>query len=105
MENDPSQRSLAARKAIEKECCELFSIPARSPDLNPIENMFHLVKKQLEYQVRDGCIIRETWQEIKRRVISKTLYNVPVEYVNNLITSMPRRIDAVAKADEYRTKY
>ena len=104
MDNDPSQRSLAARKAIKKECCELFSIPARSPDLNPIENIFHLVKKQLEYQVRDGRIIRETWQEFKSRVI-KTLYNVPVEYVNNLITSMPRRIDAVAKADGYRTKY
>ena len=96
MDNDPSQRSLAARKAIKKECCELFSIPARSPDLNPIENMFHLVKKQLEYQV--------IWQEFKSRVI-KTLYNVPVEYVNNLITTMPRRIDAVAKADGYRTKY
>ena len=104
MDNDPSQRSLAAWKAIKKECCELFSIPARSPDLNPIENMFHLVKKQLECQVRDGHIIRETWQEFKSRVI-KTLYNVPVEYVNNLITSMRRRIDAVAKADGYRTKY
>ena len=30
MDTDPSQRSLAARKAIKKECCELFSIPARS---------------------------------------------------------------------------
>ena len=37
--------------------------------------------------------------------VIKTLYNVPVEYVNNLITSMPRRIDAVAKADGHRTKY
>ena len=60
MDNDPSQRSLAARKAIKTECCELFSIPARSPDLNPIENMFHLVKK-----IRDVHIIRETWQEFK----------------------------------------
>ena len=104
MDNDPSQRSLAARKSIKKERCELFSIPARSPDLNPIENMFHLVKKQLECQVRDGHIIRETWQEFKSRVI-KTLYNVHVEYVNNLIISMPRRIDAEAKVDGDRTKY
>ena len=27
MDNDQSQRSAAARKAIEKECCELFCIP------------------------------------------------------------------------------
>ena len=104
MDNDPSQRSLAARKAIKKECCELFCIPPRSPHLNPIENMFHLVKKQLECQVRDRHIIRETWQEFKSRV-KKTLYNVPVDYVNNIITSMPRRIHAVVKADGFRTKY
>ena len=39
------------------------------------------------------------------KVVIKTLYNVPVEYVNNLITSMPRRIDAVATVYGYRTKY
>ena len=104
MDNDPSQRSVAARKAIKKEYCELFCIPPRSPDLNPIENMFHLVKKQLECQVRDRHIIRETWQEFKSRV-KKTLCNVPVDYVNNIITSMPRRIHAVVKADGFRTKY
>ena len=48
MDNDPFQRSVAACKAIEKECCELFCIPARSPHLNPIENMFHIAKKGLE---------------------------------------------------------
>ena len=69
MDNDPSQRSVAARKAIEKECCELFCIPARSPDLNPIENMFHIAKKGLERQVIDSQIVRETWQEFKSRGI------------------------------------
>ena len=43
MDNDPSQRSLAAKTAIKEEGCELFCIPERSPDLNPIENMFHIV--------------------------------------------------------------
>ena len=32
MDNDPSQRSLAAKTAIKEEGCELFCIPARSPD-------------------------------------------------------------------------
>ena len=100
MDNDASQRSLAARKAIKKECCELFSFSARSPGLNSTENMFHLVMKQPQCQVRDVHIIRETWHEFKSNVI-KTLYDVPVEYVNNIIISMPRRIDAVAKANGY----
>ena len=91
MDNDPSQRSVAARKAIEKECCELFCIPARSPDLNPIENMFHIAKKGLERQVIDSQIVRETWQEFKSRVI-KTLHYIPVDYVDNIITSVPKQI-------------
>ena len=104
MDNNPSQRSVAARKAKEKECCELFCIPARSPDLNPIENMFHIAKKELERQVIDSQIVRETWQEFKSRVI-KTLHNIPVDYVDNIITSMPKRINAVSQRNGYETKY
>jgi len=45
MDNDPSQRSKAARNAITNAGATLFEIPPRSPDLNPIENLFHIVKK------------------------------------------------------------
>ena len=45
MDNNPSQRSKAARKAINDSGATLFEIPPRSPDLNPIENLFHIVKK------------------------------------------------------------
>ena len=60
MDNDPSQRSLAAKTAIKEEGCELFCIPARSPDLNPIENMFHIVKKLETHRlcVRHGNNLR-----------------------------------------------
>jgi transposase len=46
MDNDPSQTSKG--KAMEKSEAEFHKIPATSPDLNPIENLFHLVKKSLE---------------------------------------------------------
>ena len=63
--------------------------------------MFHIAKKELERQVIDSQIVRETWQEFKSRVI-KTLHNIPVD---NIITSMPKRIDAVLQRHMYRTKY
>ena len=44
--------------------------------------------------------MRETWEQFKTRVI-KTLYNVSVDYVNNIITSMPKRIHAVLQADGF----
>ena len=28
--------------------CRMFAIPPRSPDINPIENIFHLVRRQLQ---------------------------------------------------------
>ena len=37
MDNNPSQRSKAAKKAINDAGATLFEIPARSPDLNPLK--------------------------------------------------------------------
>ena len=46
-DGDPSQNSAVARKALNRIGAKLFSIPPRTPDLNPIENAFHLVKRSL----------------------------------------------------------
>ena len=37
-------------KALEDIEAEMHVIPPRSPDLNPIDNMFHIVKNDLERQ-------------------------------------------------------
>jgi transposase len=50
MDNDPSQTSKVAVKAFEDIEAEIHVIAPRSPDLNPIENMFHIVKNDLERQ-------------------------------------------------------
>ena len=89
MDNDPSQRSVAARKAIEKECCELFGKISRLKSNQ--KHVSYSKKKELERQVIDSQIVRETWQEFKSGVI-KTLHNIPVDYIDNIITSMPKRI-------------
>ena len=39
-DGDPSQKSAKAKKAMMQVNAEIFSIPARSPDMNPIENVF-----------------------------------------------------------------
>ena len=46
-DGDLSQNSLKTRNAIFDVGGRMFSIPHRSPDINPIENVFHLVKKKL----------------------------------------------------------
>jgi transposase len=104
MDNDPSQRSKVAKKAINDSGATLFEIPVRSSDLNPIENLFHIVKKQLESQAISECIYQETWPEFKARV-RKTILKIPTTYINNLLLSMPKRIDDVIKCKRFRTKY
>ena len=46
-DGDPRQNSKVPRKAMESVGCQLFEIPPRSPDTNPIENVFHLIRCQL----------------------------------------------------------
>ena len=104
MDNDPSQRSKAARKAINEAGATLFAIPPRSPDLNPIENLFHIVKNQLDKEALTKAIHLETWQQFSARV-HKTILQIPISFINNLLLSMPKRIDAVIKCKGHRTKY
>ena len=50
MDNDPSQRSKLARDALHDVGAEGLDIPPRSPDLNPIENVFNNVKSEFVKQ-------------------------------------------------------
>jgi hypothetical protein len=55
-DGDPVQNSAAARHAFQEVGVVTFAIPPRSPDLNPIKNLFHLVSKQLGQDAIDKQI-------------------------------------------------
>ena len=44
-DGDPSENSKSACDAMARCHAELLKIPPRSPDLNPIENIFHIVSR------------------------------------------------------------
>ena len=48
MDNDPCQTSKIAFDAVDTCGLQFLSIPLRSPDINPIENMFHNVEFALK---------------------------------------------------------
>ena len=73
-DGDPSQNSNKARMAMERARCELLKIPPRSPDLNPIENIFELVSDALREQAIRLQITKETYEEFKDRVIQYLLF-------------------------------
>ena len=49
--------------------------PPRSPDLNPIENLFHLVSKQLIEDAIDKRITSENFEQFSDRV-KRTMTNL-----------------------------
>lgn len=83
---------------------KIFPIPPKSPDLNPIENIFHLAGKEIKEEGRTLGITRESYEEFQSRC-QRTLMNFPSEIIDRTIDSMPNRLREVIKEDGARTKY
>ncbi len=76
----------------------VFDWPANSPDLNLIENLWGIVKRKM----RDT---RPNNADDLKATVKKTWASIPPQQCHKLITSMPRRIEAVIKAKGSPTKY
>ncbi len=72
--------------------------PANSPDLNPIENLWGIVKRKM----RDT---RPNNADDLKATVKETWASIPPQQCHKLITSMPRQIEAVIKAKGAPTKY
>ena len=88
------KNSKKAQNAFQDIGAHLFCIPARSPDLNPIKNIFHLVDKSLRKKALDKQISEESKEELFARVRS-TLLNYSKDTIDKIISSMDKRIEAV----------
>ena len=103
-DGDPSQNCADARAAMSRKKCELLKIPPRSPDLNPIENLFNSTSQRLKRDAISQNIAKESFHEFQQRVVN-TMKSIPVEYINKLISSMNKRIELVIKNKGLRIKY
>ena len=103
-DNCPVLKCAQAQKTMRHVDGLLFAIPKRSPDLNPIENVFNLAKRELKRQAITLNITSETFQEFKQQV-KTTLYSMRSEIVGNIIASMCKRIHLILQNRGRRTKY
>ena len=93
----------------QKELCRaqtqfFLSIPARSPDINRIENIFRLVSKKLRLDALELGIQFESHKQFEERVI-KTIRRIPVDVINKTIMSMDKRMTSIIKRNGGRIKY
>jgi hypothetical protein len=104
----PCHRTLDVTEFLAEEEIKTMVWPAQSPDLNPIENIWHMLKVKFHERFSDlrcslsksqgviekyGEILQQVWRELNPTVLS------------NLIRSMPGRVQAVIQANGGATRY
>ncbi|MBM6387756.1 MAG: transposase [Paenibacillus sp.] len=77
-----------------------YSWPSQSPDLNPIEHIWHHLKLKLSSYPTKAVGVHELWERVEEQWATFTK-----EDCQRYIDSMPKRIEAVIKAKGGPTKY
>lgn len=101
MDNDPKHRSGQVRNRLVHVAGDQMSImpwPSRSPDLNPIENVWALLQAAINKRPTSSLAqlkarLRAEWRKLSQ------------EAINNCVNSMPSRLQAVISSRGGPTKY
>jgi transposase len=99
-DNDSKHTSRKAKEWFEDHGIEVMLWPAHSPDLNPIEHLWVHVKNELKKYEEPASGVFELWERVE-----SVWEAIPASVCQNLIESMPRRVQAVYKAKGAWTKY
>ena len=96
----PSNTSKKAQTWLKDHGFTVMKWPAQSPDLNPIEHLWHHIKMKLRGYEEPPKGIHELWE-----CVEAEWEKIDAKVCQNLIESMPRRVEAVSKAKGGYTKY
>ena len=98
--NDPKHISKKAKTWFNNHHFEVMNWPAQFPDLNPIEHLWSHLKRKLATNPELPKGITELWERVE-----KEWEAIDRSVCQDLIRSMPRRVEAVLKAKGGYTKY
>ncbi len=98
MDNDPKHTAKATKEFLKGKKWTVMQWPSQSPDLNPIEHAFHLLKTKLKGKCPKNkqelkTVAVEAWQSITR------------DETQRLVMSMRSRLQTVIDCKGFATKY
>lgn len=99
-DNDPKHTSKKAYAFFVQHDINCLDWPSQSPDLNPIEHLWEHIKRQLHSYPTPPSSLHQIWERL-----AEEWNKIPPETCQNLIMSMPRRLQAVIKQKGGHTKY
>ena len=97
-DNDPKHSSKLVKDWLSANGVQVMDWPPQSPDLNPIENLFGILKRRV------GTRRFKNKQELMNCLKSEW-EAIPTSILSNLIESMPKRCAEVVRNKGYHTKY
>ena len=99
-DNDRKHTARCTKAYLRGKGIEVLPWPARSPDLNPIEQVWDYLKIQIGRREKQPTIIHELW-----KIVLEEWERIPLDYLQKLYESMPKRVQAVLKAKGAHTKF
>lgn len=88
------------RKWLSEAQVNVMDWPAKSPDLNPIENMCSVLARAVYHNARQFADVDELQQ-----CVEEEWANIRFEYLDKLLESMPKRCVDVLQTSGLQTKY
>ena len=97
-DNDPKHKSRIVKKFLDEEVPEVIDWPSNSPDANPIENRWSVIKRRVEKRRPSNLnelnkFLHDEWNKVDMLII------------NNLIKSMKSRCLALIESEGERIDY
>ena len=105
-DNDPKHTAKETKKLLAQQCPKMLDWPSNSPDLNPIENLWQILKTRVEKQVNDMLVKKQAVTvEVFREVIQKEWEEIDRSTYVNLVHSMPTRLNEIIEGNGNKISY
>lgn len=107
-DNAPIHAAKKVKKWLEEQGITIMEWPPYSPDLNPIEHLWFLLKEgvyRVNPDIENVGGNDETIQEELFKALFRSWEEIKESYLDRLVKSMERRVKAVIAAEGWYTKY
>jgi transposase len=107
-DNAPIHKAHCTMDYLNQQAFQTMEWPPSSPDMNPIEHLWAVLKKELHQRFPDTKDLPGGPAAVKRALaerLSLVWADIGAEIMEELVASMPRRVAALLAAEGWYTKY